>query len=339
MYNFTIESKPITMTNLLLPYFLAPLVGGVIGYITNDIAIRMLFRPHSAKYLFGIKIPFTPGIIPKEKSRIAEAIGGTISHNLMNQEVLERYLLSDEMTQKIRNSVEQFLNAQKKNQESVAEFLRHYLSEEELQGIIVSVNSNLTNQVHSKLTDSEVGKNVASIVVDSVVDKMKAMDPTDLLNEIVGGLGGMVASTVNMLGGNVLKKFFSLLREPVENMLANNINSMLQKNGAEIVSNMIGNETQTFMNTPIAKLLEGKDEQIRQIVNTIDSVYRTIISEHLPRILESVDIAKIVRERINEMDVNETEILIFQVMDKELKAIVWLGALLGLIMGSINVLL
>ena len=339
MYNFTIESKPITMTNLLLPYFLAPLVGGVIGYITNDIAIRMLFRPHSAKYLFGIKIPFTPGIIPKEKSRIAEAIGGTISHNLMNQEVLERYLLSDEMTQKIRNSVEQFLNAQKKNQESVAEFLRHYLSEEELQGIIVSVNSNLTKQVHSKLTDSEVGKNVASIVVDSVVDKMKAMDPTDLLNEIVGGLGGMVASTVNMLGGNVLKKFFSLLREPVENMLANNINSMLQKNGAEIVSNMIGNETQTFMNTPIAKLLEGKDEQIRQIVNTIDSVYRTIISEHLPRILESVDIAKIVRERINEMDVNETEILIFQVMDKELKAIVWLGALLGLIMGSINVLL
>ena len=327
------------MTNLLLPYFLAPLVGGVIGYITHDIAIRMLFRPHSAKYLFGIKIPFTPGIIPKEKSRIAEAIGGTISHNLMNQEVLERYLLSDEMTQKIRNSVEQFLNAQKKNQESVAEFLRHYLSEEELQGIIVSVNSNLTNQVHSKLPDSEVGKNVASIVVDSVVDKMKAMDPTDLLNEIVGGLGGMVASTVNMLGGNVLKKFFSLLREPVENMLANNINSMLQKNGAEIVSNMIGNETQTFMNTPIAKLLEGKDEQIRQIVNTIDSVYRTIISEHLPRILESVDIAKIVRERINEMDVNETEILIFQVMDKELKAIVWLGALLGLIMGSINVLL
>ena len=114
---------------------------------------------------------------------------------------------------------------------------------------------------------------------------------------------------------------------------------MLQKNGAEIVSNMIGNEAQTFMNTPVAKLLEGKDEQIKQIVKTVESVYRTIISEHLPRILESVDIAKIVRERINEMDVNETEKLISQVMDKELKAIVWFGALLGMIMGSINVLI
>ena len=43
--------------------------------------------------------------------------------------------------------------------------------------------------------------------------------------------------------------------------------------------------------------------------------------------------------RFYEMDVNETEKLIFQVMDKELKAIVWLGALLGMIMGCINVFL
>lgn len=324
------------MFELLTPYIAAPLIGGVIGYITNDIAIRMLFRPHTAKHLFGMKIPFTPGIIPKEKGRIAEAIGGAISQNLMNQEVLQRYLLSDEMTLKVRTSVEEFLETQKHNQETVGEFLKHYLSEEELQGIVASVNANLTSQVHTKLSDSEVGKNVAHIVVENVVDKMKAMDPTEILSGLAGGIGGIKAAAATMFGGSILGKFFSLLREPAENMLANNINGMLQKNGAEIVSNMIGNEAQTFMNTPVAKLLEGKDEQIKQIVKTVESVYRTIISEHLPRILESVDIAKIVRERINEMDVNETEKLIFQVMDKELKAIVWLGALLGMIMGTIN---
>lgn len=323
----------------LIPYVLAPLIGGIIGYITNDIAIRMLFRPHTAKYLFGMKIPFTPGIIPKEKGRIAEAIGGAISQNLMNQEVLQRYLLSDDMILKLRTSVEEFLETQKSNHESMGEFLKHYLSEEELQVIVTSINANLTSQVHTKLSDSEVGKNVAHIVVDNVVDKMKAMDPTEILSGLAGGLGRIKAAAATMFGGSILGKFFSLLREPAENMLANNINGMLQKNGAEIVSNMIGNEAQTFMNTPVAKLFEGKDEQIKQIVNTVESVYRTIISEHLPRILESVDIAKIVRERINEMDVNETEKLIFQVMNKELKAIVWLGALLGMIMGSINVLI
>lgn len=326
------------MVGYYFPYIAAPFIGGIIGYITNDIAIRMLFRPHTAKYLFGMKIPFTPGIIPKEKGRIAEAIGGAISQNLMNQEVLQRYLLSDDMTLKVRTSVEEFIETQKSNQESVGEFLKHYLSEGELQMIVTSVNANLTSQVHTKLSDSEVGRNVAHIVVENVVDKMKAMDPTEILSGLAGGLGGIKAAAATMFGGSILGKFFSLLREPAENMLANNINGMLQKNGAEIVSNMIGNEAQTFMNTPVATLLEGKDEQIKQIVNTVESVYRTIISEHLPRILESVDIAKIVRERINEMDVNETEKLIFQVMDKELKAIVWLGALLGMIMGSINVL-
>lgn len=327
------------MNSELLTYIAAPLIGGVIGYITNDIAIRMLFRPHTAKYLFGVKIPFTPGIIPKEKGRIAEAVGGVISKNLMNKEVLERYLLSDDMTQKLRSSVEGFFESQKTNHETLADFLRHYLSEEELQGIIESVNKSLTNQVHTKLSDSAVGRNVAHVVVENVVDKMKAMDPTDILSGIAGGLGGLKVGIATMFGGSILGKFFSLLREPAEKMLANNINGMLQKNGAEIISKMIGNEAQTLMDTPVSKLLEGKDEQIQHIVNTVDSVYRTVISDHLPRILESIDISKIVRERINEMDVDETEKLILQVMSKELKSIVWLGALLGILMGSINVLI
>ena len=127
-----------------------------------------------------------------------------------------------------------------------------------------------------------------------------------------------------------------MLREPAEHFLAKNINTMLRDNGEEIVSNMIGGEVDHFLDKPVCKLLEGHEEQLAQTVDTIESIYRSIITEHLSKILESIDISKIVRERINEMDVNETEKLIFQVMDKELKAIVWLGALLGLLMGCIN---
>ena len=67
---------------IITSYILAPLVGGVIGYVTNDIAIRMLFRPHTAKYIMGRRVPFTPGIIPKEKGRKAEAVGTAISDNI-----------------------------------------------------------------------------------------------------------------------------------------------------------------------------------------------------------------------------------------------------------------
>ena len=63
-------------------YIIPPLVGGVIGYVTNDIAIRMVFRPHTAKHIMGRRVPFTPGIIPKEKGRIAEAVGTAIRDNI-----------------------------------------------------------------------------------------------------------------------------------------------------------------------------------------------------------------------------------------------------------------
>lgn len=317
-------------------YFIAPLLGGLIGYITNDIAIRMLFRPHKAKYLFGIHIPFTPGIIPKEKGRIAEAIGGVISENLMNNEVLEKYLLSDEMIGKVRSAVEGFISTQQQNQESVARFLGHYLSNDEIDTIAQNINQSITKQTYEKLADSSVGDKVAHIAIDHVAQKLTIDGAQELLSGIGGALGGLKGMAAGLFGGNIVAKFLGMLREPAEHFLAKNINTMLRDNGEEIVSNMIGGEVDNFLNKPVCKLLEGHEEQLAQTVDTIESIYRSIITEHLPKILESIDISKIVRERINEMDVNETEKLIFQVMDKELKAIVWLGALLGLLMGCIN---
>ena len=320
-------------------YVIAPLLGGVIGYITNDIAIRMLFRPHKAKYVMGVHIPFTPGIIPKEKGRIADAIGGVISENLMNKEVLQRYLLSDDMVKKVRTAVEEFISTQQHNGETVREFLCHYLTEEEVATISRKVSESLTKQTYQKLADSSVGEKVAHIVVNHVAEKLSVNGAQELLaglGSAMGGLGGMAAG---LFGANIVAKFLGMLRDPAERFLADHINTMLKNNGEEIVSNMLGGEIEGFLNKPMCKQLEGHDDQLKQVVNTIESIYCAIINDHLPKILESIDISKIVRERINEMDVNETEKLIFQVMDKELKAIVWLGALLGLVMGSINCLL
>ena len=320
-------------------YILAPALGGIIGYITNDIAIRMLFRPHKAKYIMGVHIPFTPGIIPKEKGRIADAIGGVISENLMNKDVLERYLLSDDMVNKVRLSIEEFIETQKHNPETVKEFLGHYLSDDEIATISQNVNESITKQTYTKLSDASVGEKVAHIAIDHVAEKLSIDGAQELLAGLGGAMRGIGGMAAGLFGGNIVARFLGMLREPAEHFLANNINTMLKNNGEEIVSNMIGSEVDNILNKPVCKLLEGHDEQLEQAVNTVESIYRTIINEHLPKILDSIDISKIVRERINEMDVNETEKLIFQVMDKELKAIVWLGALLGLVMGSINCLI
>ena len=312
-------------------YIIAPLVGSVIGYITNDLAIRMLFRPHTAKFVFGMHVPFTPGIIPKEKGRIAKAIGQVISENLMNQEVLGQYLLSDVMIGKLRSGVDGFIKTQKGNEETLRQFIGHYLTEKEISGMAANINANLSGQIKSKLTDSAVGNKVAHLAVEHVLNSLSGKDSEELLDQIIG--------FPRALGRGILGTILTMLQDPAERMLSRNINEILKNNSEEMVSNLIGTELNSFLDTPVKKLLAGKDEQLTKVTDKVEKLYRTVIKNHLPRILETLDISKIVTDRINEMDVAETEKLILQVMKKELRAIVWLGAGLGFLMGFINVII
>lgn len=324
---------------IITSYIIAPLVGGVIGYVTNDIAIRMLFRPHTAKHIMGWRVPFTPGIIPKEKERIAEAVGTAISDNLMSEAVLEKYLLSDNMVNRVRTSIVDFIANQKTNRETVAQFLEHYLSREEVATLADSAKEGLTRQMHDKISDPELGRQVAKAAMTYISEKITSNGGADILSEIGGLVGGLGMAAKLLFMGSVINKFLELLREPVERFLAKNVNEILQKNGDAIISNLIGSETDKLLAKPVKNLLAGQDAKLADAVNTMVSIYKTIITEHLPKILESVNISAIVRDRINEMDMDETEKLILQVMNKELRAIVWLGALLGTLMGCVNIFL
>lgn len=78
------------------------MVGGIIGYFTNDLAIKMLFRPYRALYVGKRKLPFTPGLIPSNQARLAQRIADTIMGSLLTPEELQnlaRRLLETERMQ------------------------------------------------------------------------------------------------------------------------------------------------------------------------------------------------------------------------------------------------
>lgn len=299
-----------------ISYIARPLLGAVIGFITNDIAIRMLFRPRRPKHLFGHRIPFTPGIIPKEKARIASSIGKAISENLMNQESIEKTLLSTEMISKIEDAYDRFILAQMSNKETVEHFLAHYVSKVDINYLKRNVSADLAENIHHTLTNSDLGSTIASIITDHVVQKV------DL------GVFGMLNP----------KHIIGAIASLLEPMLAKNINQMIEANSRQIVDGMIGNQIESFLHKPMHELFVGREEQIVKIRESIISLYKQLINNQLPAMLKAIDISGIVENRINEMDVAETEKLILEVMNKELRAIVWLGALLGFIMGCINLL-
>lgn len=45
------------------------IIGAIIGYYTNYIAVKMLFYQRKEIYIMVHKLPFTPGAIPKGKDR------------------------------------------------------------------------------------------------------------------------------------------------------------------------------------------------------------------------------------------------------------------------------
>lgn len=150
-----------------------PAIGALIGYITNDIAVRMLFRPHRAWYIKGFHIPFTPGIIPKERGRIAREVGKAVSENLISGEVLGKNLLSDEMIGKLRSAIEKYLDRQRHNDETLGEFLGHYFSGEEIAAASGSIRNGFTSLASEKLRDPEMGDRIAGIAADQIIVKLR----------------------------------------------------------------------------------------------------------------------------------------------------------------------
>ncbi|MFP4268047.1 MAG: DUF445 domain-containing protein [Spirochaetaceae bacterium] len=77
-----------------LVWAVPPLIGAVIGYVTNVIAIKMLFRPLREKRLFGLRLPLTPGIIPRQRHTLAESIGVMVSRDLITEDAVRGQLSS-----------------------------------------------------------------------------------------------------------------------------------------------------------------------------------------------------------------------------------------------------
>ena len=70
-------------------YVAPPVAGAIIGYFTNDIAIKMLFRPYKPIYVGKRQLPFTPGLIPRNQERLASRIADTIMGSLLTPDELQ----------------------------------------------------------------------------------------------------------------------------------------------------------------------------------------------------------------------------------------------------------
>lgn len=289
-----------------------PLIGAAIGYITNWIAVKMMFRPLNSVKIGKLTLPFTPGIIPKNKERIAEAIGQTISENLLTEETIKLALLSEEMKLKLKEKIIDSLNSISDSEITSKEFLVKYIDETSYNICLNSINTKLTNSIFETIVNYNIGKIIAEQIELSAKEKLKGT--------IIGVFGGnsIIASISET---TVLK-----------------VNDYINKNGKELIENMVNTEINKYENIKISELATSIANSDINLVEQILKIYENIITQKIPEIILALNISKIIEDKINSMDMLEVEKLILNIMKKELNALVNLGALIGFILGLLNLL-
>ncbi|EGQ4102417.1 DUF445 domain-containing protein [Staphylococcus pseudintermedius] len=90
-------------------------IGAVIGGVTNMIAVKMLFHPFKAYHIFGKRVPFTPGLIPKRRGEIAEKIGQVVEDHLLTESLMREKLETPDMRATVHRAVSQQVAALEEN--------------------------------------------------------------------------------------------------------------------------------------------------------------------------------------------------------------------------------
>lgn len=152
-------------------YIVLPLIGAAIGWITNVLAIKLLFRPYNP-----ITIPFfnykIQGLIPKRREDVINSVSEVIEKELLSAEDILVYLrsgnLMDEFTQIIIDSV------QKRVEEKMPSFIFGKMREV----ILDLINEYLRKQV--------------PLAVEQTVNEMadvfqKKIRPAEIIREKLSG--------------------------------------------------------------------------------------------------------------------------------------------------------
>lgn len=288
----------------------APLIGGLIGLITNSLAIKMLFRPYRERKVAGIHVPFTPGLIPKEKPRIAHAIAKVITSYILDQETILAALASDSMKFAFEKKYDEKFDQWRGMEITFSELLKQY-------GFIDSVNvveQNIADSIGSYLIEQCKQEEIARKLIESAFVNFK-----DHMNPIMYKMG---------------KKALDAAQEA----MIEQAESMIEEQGKDFVGKYVDGIYEDYLGKSVSEAVLFLEYKIPDLKQRIWSQYTSLVQNKFGKFVSTLNVQGIIEQKINDYDFRELENMIMEISKKELNALVWLGGLLGMIMGFVNLL-
>jgi uncharacterized membrane protein YheB (UPF0754 family) len=255
-----------------LPWVLPPLLGAVIGYVTNAIAIRMLFRPLMPIRVLGLRLPLTPGIIPKQRGQLAESIGQMVSRELLTEEAVRRQLATESFQIKLEQNIDSLLGdiistpiaeLQKGNQELVFTSVEDFLSEGlysffSSRSFIHGVRSILARVIRSigekRFGDLIGGTEVGALVVERLIPLISQPESRA---KITGALENWLArrrQSDEPLAGFVSDELIQVLTDLLATLLPSLFDSLFHWLDQDAVREQMNHRGKRLLRTVLEKL-------------------------------------------------------------------------------------
>jgi len=147
-----------------LPWLMPPLLGALIGYVTNYIAIRMLFRPLRPWHLFGVRLPLTPGIIPSKRGELAKRMGEMVGSHLLTaddvRQTLEKPAFRRELKGAVNDKLKVFLDRDLGSLESLVP--KSY--QKRFRELVTTVRTKAVGAITDYLSSSEFEQRLRSFI-------------------------------------------------------------------------------------------------------------------------------------------------------------------------------
>ncbi|MGN1108400.1 MAG: DUF445 domain-containing protein [Oscillospiraceae bacterium] len=291
---------------MIIKYIAAPVIGAVTGYFTNFIAVKMLFHPKKEIRVFGHRIPFTPGAIPKGKPRLARSVGNAVGNNLITKADIEEKLLSDDLAGKIADMV--------------------------LVQFSLPINSLLSELPGISAEDIESKKENVSQAIARYISE--ALSKVDFAGLIVEKVPGIIKAKLN----NPMIEMF-LTDELLQSVLApvgDELQAYIAEHGEEFIAPYVWQKLSDSEDISLADIMEQLSIDGSQLRSVIMALYKKAVAGCSDELMKWLDLGSIVEDKINAMSADELEALVMSVMKKELNTIVNLGALIGFVLGLLN---
>lgn len=365
----------------------APVIGALIGYCTNWLAVKMLFRPREEKYIFGFKVPFTPGVIPKGKKRLAAAVSKVVNEQLLTKEAVEKRLLAPEMIHMVKASVNERMAFMRNDSEkTVKETLAGIVSvsDDRQDAAVPQAASALTasqadpapvpdvisssqdtadtpaaaaapqkqaaaaslSENLRKLSDITVYEDTPERRIDELAASAKSFITERVFEKVSSaGLGQIAADTVNeklsqalsgsflghMMGGSVTQMMGPAIVQTVDGYIA--------EHGREMIGKMVDEEVDSVLDMKTSSIMEAIEKSGIDFGEKAAEVYESAVKKKSSEMLERLNIGGIMQETIEDMDNEQLEDLVMSTMKTELGAVVNFGAVIGLALGIVNMII